>query len=74
MLKKSVVIANRHDTSISIEEEFWDELVFIAKERNLSMNQLVTLIDNDRENDNLSSAIRLYVLKIVKIKNNSVDK
>ena len=31
MLKKSVVIANRHSTSISLEPEFMEELEAIAK-------------------------------------------
>ena len=66
MLKKSVVIANRHQTSISIEPEFWNELVDIAKEKNLPINQLVTIIDKEKSVENLSSAIRLYVLNFLK--------
>lgn len=66
MLKKSVVIAGRHETSVSIEQEFWDEFVNIAKEMNLSINQIVTLVDSEREEENLSSAIRLYVLRRLK--------
>jgi len=62
ILKRSVTIANRHDTSISLEEEFWDILNKIAKERELSINKLVTQIDQTRETTNLSSAIRLYIL------------
>lgn len=66
ILKKSVVIAGRHETSISIEEEFYEELISIAKKRNMSINQLITEIDESRESDNLSSAIRLYILKFIK--------
>lgn len=66
MLKKSVVIANRHQTSISIEPEFWDELINIAEIKNLPINQLVTIIDKEKSVENLSSAIRLYVLKFLK--------
>lgn len=66
MLKKSVIIANRHETSISLEDEFFIELQTIAKEKNLSINQIVTLIDSEREVDNLSSAIRIYILKYLK--------
>ena len=66
MLKKSVVIANRHQTSISNEPEFWNELVIIAKEKNLPINQLVTIIDKEKSVENLSSAIRLYVLNFLK--------
>lgn len=66
MLKKSVVIANRHSTSISLEQEFMDELQEIAHRKNLSINQLVTEIDSTREQENLSSAIRIYILKYLK--------
>lgn len=68
MAKKSVVIAGRHETSISLEDEFYEELVTIAREKNLSINQLVTEIDEEREVENLSSAIRLYILKWLKEK------
>ena len=33
MLKKSVIIAGRHSTSISLEEEFFTELKLIAAAR-----------------------------------------
>lgn len=66
MLKKSIVIANRHSTSISLEQEFMDELHEIAHRKNLSINQLVTEIDSTREQENLSSAIRIYILKYLK--------
>ena len=63
MKKISVIIANRHQTSISLEEEFWQELQDIAKEKKSTINQLVTEIDSKREHENLSSAIRVYILK-----------
>lgn len=63
MIKVSVLIANRHATSITIEEEFFEALLDIAAEKKLSRNQLVTLIDNTRTADNLSSAVRIYILQ-----------
>ena len=66
MQKISVVIANRHQTSISLEKEFLDELKIIAQNKGQSINQLVTEIDNSREYNNLSSAIRIYILKHLK--------
>ena len=63
MIKVSVLIANRHATSITIEEEFFEALVSIATEMKLSRNQLITLIDKNRTAENLSSAVRLYVLQ-----------
>lgn len=67
MLKKSVIIAGRHYTSISIEEEFWQELLTIADQQHLTSNQLITRIDANRgENGNLSSAVRIFVLNYLK--------
>lgn len=66
MRKLSVVIAGRHSTSICLEDEFLDELKKIAAKENLSLNQLVTKIDAERRTGNLSSAIRVYILKSLK--------
>lgn len=66
MKKISVIIASRHQTSISLEEEFWVELQKIAQEKKFTINQLVTEIDSNREEENLSSAIRVYILKHIK--------
>ena len=69
MKKKSVVIAGRHSTSISLEDEFLKELAKIKKKKGVSINQLVTEIDSKREHENLSSAIRIYILKYLKKQN-----
>lgn len=66
MRKLSVVIAGRHSTSICLEDEFLDELKEIAAARNMSLNQLVTEIDASRTIENLSSAIRVYILNSLK--------
>ena len=66
MLKKSVVIAGRHNTSVSLEPDFWDEIVAIAKAEKISVNALITKIDAERSNENLSSAIRVFVLNYLK--------
>ena len=67
MKKISVIIAGRHYTSITLEEEFYEILLSIAKEKNLSINALVTEIDiNRKENNNLSSAIRIFILEHLK--------
>lgn len=62
MKKISVLIAGRHATSISLEDDFYAALLQIATAQKISLNQLITKIDNSRETENLSSAIRLYVL------------
>jgi len=61
VLKRSIVVAG-HKTSVSLEDEFWESLKEIAGERGMTLQQLVAAIDGDREHDNLSSAIRLFVL------------
>ena len=63
MRKISVVIANRHQTSISLEDEFFEELERIAAAEGKSLNALITEIDRTRNQINLSSAIRIYILK-----------
>jgi len=63
-MKRSVRIA-RHNTSISLEPEFWAELKRLATEEKCSLNQLVAKIDGKRTG-NLSSALRLYVLRRLK--------
>lgn len=70
MRKISVVIANRHQTSISLEDEFYEELLRIAREQNRSLNQLITQIDAQKQIPNLSSAIRIYILNELKQQNN----
>lgn len=64
MKKRSVKISG-HVTSISLEEEFWQELKKIAVQEKLSMNALIAKIDAARRG-NLSSALRLYVLQKLK--------
>lgn len=61
IVKRSVAIAG-HRTSVSLEEEFWDELKRLATERGMSLNGLIADIDARRARTNLSSAIRLEVL------------
>jgi predicted DNA-binding ribbon-helix-helix protein len=59
--KHSVVISG-HKTSVSLEEAFWTRLQEIAVEREMSTSALLSRIEADCEADNLSSAIRLFVL------------
>ncbi len=66
MKKISVIIAGRHSTSISLEPEFIEELRSIAQQNNQTINELVTQIDSERQQENLSSAIRVYILTQLK--------
>ena len=64
-MKKRSVNIHGHQTSISMETEFWDALKDIAEREKLSINKLIAKIDDAREGQNLSSAIRIYILKSV---------
>lgn len=64
MRKRSVTIAG-HRTSVSVEDEFWKELLAIAERGGKSINGLIAEIDAARDR-NLSSAIRLRVLAELK--------
>ena len=61
IVKRSVVIAG-HQTSVSLEHAFWSALKQAAARRGLTINDLVTRIDQQRQG-NLSSAIRVYLLE-----------
>jgi predicted DNA-binding ribbon-helix-helix protein len=62
VVKRSLVIAG-HRTSVSVEEPFWAELKRIAAARGMSIAALVAEIDGARKRQNLSSAIRVFVLR-----------
>jgi predicted DNA-binding ribbon-helix-helix protein len=61
VVKRSVIIAG-HKTSVSLEDAFWKGLKEIASARDTTLTDLITAIDSDRQRNNLSSAIRLFVL------------
>jgi predicted DNA-binding ribbon-helix-helix protein len=61
VVKRSIVIAG-HKTSVSLEDAFWQGLKEIAQSRRMTLSDLVSTIDSDRQHGNLSSAIRLFVL------------
>jgi predicted DNA-binding ribbon-helix-helix protein len=60
---KRTVMVDGHRTSVSLEGAFWTGVKEIAAERGMTLSDLVSEIDSAREQDNnLSSAIRLFVL------------
>jgi predicted DNA-binding ribbon-helix-helix protein len=65
IVKRSVSIAG-HRTSVTLEAPFWDALKEIAGQRGSSVQQLIGTIDARRGEQNLSSAIRLFVLAAVR--------
>src|SRR5579885_3096015 len=62
VVKRSIVVAG-HKTSVSLEDAFWKGLKDIADERDVTLSELVSSIDTERQHGNLSSAIRLFVLQ-----------
>jgi predicted DNA-binding ribbon-helix-helix protein len=62
-MKKRSIVFSGHKTSVSLEDAFWESLKEIAKQRHETLPHLIASIDADRQHaNNLSSAIRLYVL------------
>ena len=59
-IKKRSIIVNGHKTSVSLEDEFWDELRGLAAERRVPVTALVNEIDQV-PGRNLSSAIRVFL-------------
>ena len=66
-MKKRSVNIHGHQTSITLEDAFWDALKNEARAQGLSLNAMIAQIDDGREHErgshNLSSAIRLYILR-----------
>jgi predicted DNA-binding ribbon-helix-helix protein len=60
--KRSIVIGG-HKTSVSLEDAFWSDLKQIAHTQEASLSELIAKIDETRQQGNLSSAIRLFVLE-----------
>ena len=60
VIRRSIHIHGRK-TSVSLENEFWNGLREIAQFKNTSVSALVDRINEERDNVNLSSAIRIFV-------------
>jgi predicted DNA-binding ribbon-helix-helix protein len=61
VIKRSI-IRDGHKSSVSLENEFWDALREIAGDKNMTVSALVATFDHGGNRDNLSSAIRVFVL------------
>lgn len=62
IVKRSIIVGG-HKTSVSLEDAFWGSLKEIATDREMPLSRLVASIDGQKRNGNLSSAIRLFVLR-----------
>jgi len=61
IVKRSIVLGG-HKTSVSLEDAFWRGLKDIANGQHVTLSNMVAEIDRSRQQSNLSSAIRLFVL------------
>jgi len=66
LIAKRSVIIDGQKTSVSLEDAFWTDLKKIAHAQQMTLSALVAEIDGTREHGNLSSAIRLFVLRHVR--------
>jgi predicted DNA-binding ribbon-helix-helix protein len=67
MIRKISISLHGHSTSFSLEEEFLEALKEIATQRGLSFAGLVAEVDDlRRDGENLSSALRVFVLREVR--------
>ena len=65
VVKRSIVVGG-HKTSVSLEEAFWNGMKEISGQRSMTLSEMVGEIDSNRQQGNLSSAIRLFVLDYFK--------
>jgi len=70
VVRRSIVLAG-HKTSVSLEEAFWNGLKDIAMGRRQTVSDLIGIIDSERQHGNLSSAVRLFVLKHYQLRSSS---
>lgn len=64
-VKRSLTLRG-HRTSVSLEDEFWQEFRNIAKRRSKALNALAAEIDAARGDVGLASAIRVFVLRTLR--------
>jgi predicted DNA-binding ribbon-helix-helix protein len=62
-LKKRSVTLKGHRTSVTLEPAFWDALDAILAAKKTSLQRLIEEIDATRADTNLSSALRVFILK-----------
>jgi predicted DNA-binding ribbon-helix-helix protein len=60
--KRSIEIDGRN-TSISLEDAFWECLQKIADERKVTPSRLISGIEAGRRTGNLSSVLRVFILE-----------
>jgi len=59
---KRTIRVDGYKTCIALEPAFWDGLKEIAVGRGVTVSELVSSINLERQHTNLTSAVRLFVL------------
>jgi predicted DNA-binding ribbon-helix-helix protein len=67
VVRRAITVAG-HKTSVSLEDAFWRGLKDIATSRGTTLSDLIGSIDRKRKHDNLSSALRLFVLNHYRVR------
>ena len=59
---RGITLADRR-TTLRLEPEFWSALEEIAKRLGRTIGEIATEVDMSRRGENLSSAVRVYILR-----------
>ena len=62
-VRKRSLFLGAKQTSVSMEDEFWQALTEIAKRRGVSRTQVVREVEERRTVHKLSSALRIFILE-----------
>jgi predicted DNA-binding ribbon-helix-helix protein len=62
-LNKRSIELHGQQTSLTVEDEFWSALRQIAAEQSIGLYSLIARIEQHHPQENLSSAVRVFVLK-----------
>ncbi len=60
--KKRSIKIRGHATSVSLEDEFFTALCDVAAHKKMTLQDLAEIVDAQRGKNNLSSALRIYIL------------
>ena len=61
--KRTIYFPGGRKRSVALEDAFWEGLKEIAQRRQMTVSKLVGEINMARQHNNLSSALRLFVLE-----------
>jgi predicted DNA-binding ribbon-helix-helix protein len=62
-IKRTIYFPGGRKRSLALEDAFWEGLKEIARRRRMTVSKLVGEINAQRQQSNLSSALRLHVLE-----------